>query len=249
MTTILIIIVAVLIIGYVIYLSARSKKHTQRSGTENIVLTAGNSWKRRWKKIGEEYRTPEKIKAELQERIEQAFTDLKSSLENYITQLVTSEEQFKKIKANCEKKLPELKANATLYKKKFVETNEVKYKTFCEKYITSIIVNEKLLVTANESLIDITERILDETTTYDLAKSALEEKRMNILTMISDPQNTVSLSTINLNDLTEEFTSKLEAGRIKSKTANIVGGAVEPATIQSSISAEEMQAAFDNVKI
>ena len=249
MTTIIIIIAAVLVIGYIIYLSAKSKKHTQRTGTENIVLTAGNSWKRKWKKIGDEYRSPEKIKEELKEKIDTAFEQLKNSLESAITQLVTSEDQFTKIVDNCKKKIPELETNIKENKKKYIETKEEKYKSFCEKYILSLITNKKLLETAEQSLITIKEQISDTTTNYDLAKYNLEEKRMNILTLISDPQNTINFAAIDLSDLTSEFTEKLDKQKIKIKTSNIINGVDDTNTIQSSISTDEIQNMFDKVTI
>lgn len=240
MTTI-ILLVALAIFGLLVfkYFSSKGKRHSEKSSVEKIVSTIGRKIGRNLDSAAEGMRNCETVKTELLSSIDKAKKKLVNDFGDYLNSMITSRETHKSIIENAKNRRESLTKKAKEYKKKYEEEKDVKYKNITDKYISSIIINEKMIKNSEVEKEKCISAIEDSETEFDLMKVELESKRCEIISMTTSPESSLSLSKLNIADLTSEFKEKMQKKIIDVEVKTIMNND-ETTTSINNVSDEEI---------
>ena len=244
MNTILILVAATLAIIAVACLSGKGKSQVEKSSTEKIASTIKNKVDRKLKEVAEGVRDLETVKEEILDELDEAKKALRNDYKTYLTGMITARETYEGAIRMTDQNIPTLKSKAKTYKSKFEQDGDVKDREFSYKYISQLLSMEKIRDDAKEKLEKINEDIEDAKAIYDLESMKLEDKKLEILTTTCAPNISVTLSTLNLNDLTQEFKEKLNKKNIETEVQTRMSEADNAQTI---ITTAEMDEAFNGL--
>ena len=233
-----------MVITVVAYLSGKGKSRTEQSSTEKIATTIKNKIDRKLNEVAEGVRDLETVKDEILAELDEAKNALRNDYKTYLTGMITARETYEGAIRMTDQNIPTLKAKAKTYKSKFEQDGDVKDREFSYKYISQLLSMEKIRDNANEQLVKINEDIEDAKAIYDLESMKLEDKKLEILTTTCAPNISVTLSTLNLNDLTQEFKEKLNKKNIETEVQSRMSEADNAQTI---ITTAEMDEAFNGL--
>lgn len=238
--------IAILVISYVIitFCLSKGKRHADKTAGEKFASQVLNGVNTTFKNALENIRTPEVIKDELIAKIKTAKNKLKSDFRQYLTDLLTTISTHEKLISNNKPRLATLKQKAKEYKDLFIEKNDEKYKTYANKIISQIIQLEKLIATSEQIIINCKSQKEDAEINYDLLVGELETKHAEIISMTMNPETSLKLSTIDINDLTVEFKDKLTQRNIQIEVSDIVNKTSES---ENNISNEDVLKYFEQL--
>lgn len=238
--------IAALVITYVIitFCLSKGKRHADKTTGEKFAAQVLNGVNTTFKNALENIRTPEVIKDELIAKIKTAKDKLKSDFRQYLTDLLTTISTHEKLISNNKPRLATLKQKAKEYKNLFIEKNDEKYKTYANKIISQIIQLEKLITTSEQIIINCKSQKEDAEINYDLLVGELETKHAEIISMTMNPETSLKLSTIDINDLTVEFKDKLTQRNIQIEVSDIVNKTSES---ENNVSNEDVCKYFEQL--
>lgn len=241
---VLCIVVSTVVILAIKFYTSKDKRHADKTAGEKFANQIANGINTSITNMIANTRTPEVIKNELIAKIKTAKDKLKSDFRQYLTDLLTTISTHEKLISNNKPRLATLKQKAKEYKSLFIENNDEKYKTYANKIISQIIQLEKLIATSEQIIIDCKSQKEDAEINYDLLVGELETKHAEIISMTMNPETSLKLSTIDINDLTVEFKDKLTQRNIQIEVSDIVNKTSES---ENNISNEDVLKYFEQL--
>ena len=214
---------AVVIIAAVLvfkYFSGKNKPQSQKSSMESIASTIGAKLNRSLSDFANGLRDMETVKEEIFHFLAEAEQELANDYRSYLKNLITARETYSKIISSAEKKIPTLRDKAKEYKSKFEASNNPKEKEWATRYIEQMLTYVKTKDNAQTKLDAVKEKIEDAGILFDIERSKIETKRIEIIDLTCTPDSLRTIAAFNINDLTSEFRKKLEEHNINLEVEN-----------------------------
>jgi hypothetical protein len=225
------------------YFSGRNKSRHEKSGLEKAANTIVNKAKRSVNDFAEGLRDLDTVKKELLDALDSCKVKLKNEYAEYLRNLIKARDTYAKVIASSETRISAAKNKAKEYKTKYEKSQKEVHKNMANKFISNVLAFQKTLDNAIKQRDVVVERLEESKGIYDLELMKLENKRLDIINMISAPNSSIVLSDFNIEDLTSEFREKIEIKNIDAEVSTRMGTEVE--SEENTISNEEINSYYD----